>query len=163
MRTCHCLFFKKNNKVTALYKGSNGIEVLKFKGEKSVEFSDTYWNNWKNYSGYCNGDVTDFCFIYDDEMEVPEAYNTAQCRIEESIWTIEKIRSVSSLLDNRENMDIYDGDNQYVFSIIYSVKKNNKTVMFAKNINKSDMVEKKEDESELTPFIQYYVDKAKGE
>lgn len=163
MKKCHCLFFKRDNKITALYKGNSGIEVLRFRGEISVEYTNSYWNDWKNYSGYCKGDMTDFCFIYDAEMELPEEYRTAQCDINESIWTVEKIKGVSSLLDAIENIDIYDESNQYILTITNSVRKTNKIVMFSKNINKSDVIDKQEEEGELTPFIQYYVDKAKGE
>lgn len=163
MRKCHCLFWKQNNKIAVIYKGNNKMDVLKIKGEVFIDYTEDFWGLWKDYSGYCKGDMTDFCFIYDKPMEIPEEYQTMSCDLNDSIWTIEKIRSVSEMLQLTNDVDICNENNEYIMTLSNQNRKKAKTVLFSKNINMSNMIKEDETIGELTPFIQYYIDKEKGE
>lgn len=163
MRTCHCLFWKQDNKIATIYEGNTTGNLLKFKGESFVTYANDFWKLWKEYSGYCKGDMTDFCFIYDRPMEIPEEYQTMSCELNDSIWTVEKIRSVSELLQLTNAVDICNENNEYILTLSNQNSKKAKTVLFSKNINMSNMIKENETIGELTPFIQYYIDKEKGE
>ena len=120
MRICHCLFWKQNNKIAVIYKGNNKMDVLKIKGEVFIDYTEDFWELWKDYSGYCKGDLTDFCFIYDKPMEIQEEYQVESCDSNNSIWTIEKIRSVSEMLQLTNAIDICNENNEYIIEEIKS-------------------------------------------
>lgn len=156
MRTCHCLFWKQNNKIAVIYKGNNKMDVLKIKGEVFIDYTEDFWDLWKDYSGYCKGDLTDFCFIYDKPMEIPEEYQVESCDSNNSIWTVEKICKVFEMLQLTKVMDIYDENNDYIMTLPNQSSKSGGKALFSKNINISSII--KEDKREEPAFIKYYRD-----
>ena len=163
MRTCHCLFWKQDNKIVTIYEGHNGMNPLKFKGELFVDYANDFWELWKEYSGYCKGDLTDFCFIYDKPMEIPEEYQTISCDLNDSIWTVEKVRSVSEMLQLTNVIDICNENNEYIMTLSNQNSKKPKIILFSKNINMSKSIKEEKVTGELTPFIRYYTSRKKGD
>ena len=65
MSVCHYLFWIENNKITAVLNKGNAFEIIKFGGNKSIEYKEDFWSTWQEYAGFLKNDHIDFCFVFD--------------------------------------------------------------------------------------------------
>ena len=91
MNILRYLFWFKDNEVTAVRCDSKGMSIDKFDGKLTVPFDDTYWQEWKEYSGMESGNKVDFCCIYDQKPTIKEELEAAQCDDKEAAWSRAKI------------------------------------------------------------------------
>ncbi|MBQ7568229.1 hypothetical protein IJT17_05415 [bacterium] len=106
MTIFHCLFWIKDNNISALLYDSGRLEQLKIGGERAVPLTDSYWKEWKEYSGMCRDDRTDFCLIYDKKTQPAEEFLSSQCDSQDCIWCRRRIKEAVELLEIQEPTEI---------------------------------------------------------
>ena len=106
MKIIHSLFWIQNNKITSMLYETGSLKIIKFGGYKTSDFTEAYWDNWKDYAGMCSEDKIDFCLIYDKEPETDESLMSAQCESKDCIWSRIKIEEASKLLEIKEPTEI---------------------------------------------------------
>ena len=106
MNIIHCLFWIRNNTVSSLLYEANGLRILKIEGKKAVPFDKSFWKEWIGYAGFCQGDRTDFCFVYDEEPVCDESLTEQQCDPNDCIWSVSRIQSAAERLAIEEPTEI---------------------------------------------------------
>lgn len=100
MSVCHYLFWLENNKITAVLNKGNSFEIIKFGGYTFVEYTKDFWEMWQEYAGFLKDDLTDFCFVFDNECpQVSEYLKGRECPENECIWDKYAIQKVANMLD----------------------------------------------------------------
>ena len=159
MTIFHCLFWIKGNMITSLLYEAGTLNVLKFKGRKTVPLTDVFWDEWKEYAGMCHGDTTDFCLIYDEKPVLNDALMSAHCENTECIWSRNKIDEAVKVLEVTEPTEIRNENGMLLVKAgcFLNVRKENIVTMTAQ-YRKAD---KDTEETELLPeqmtaLIKYY-------
>lgn len=163
MNIRHCLFWFKNNTVTAVLKKNNDMSVMRFRGNETIPFTEKYWDDWCEYAGLCSNDKTDFCLIYDNMPDVSDRLMSMQCEPSESIWNGIKIQKVISMLNVAEPAEIRTESGELLCRAgsFRNADKADVSIMTARFINaeaesmKAEIM--KAETAEKTPLIQYYV------
>lgn len=164
MRIIHCLFWIKDNHITSLLYDSGKPELLKIKGYKAVPFTDTFWEEWCEYAGLCQGDKIDFCLIYDEKANVDETLMHEQCEEKDCIWSRNKIQEAVKVLEITEPVEIRNENGMLLAKAgsFLNVRKEDILLMTAwyRKANKDDeetviLLEQK------TPFIKHYMGELK--
>ena len=159
MTIFHCLFWIKGNMITSLLYEAGTLNVLKFKGRKTVPLTDVFWDEWKEYAGMCHGDTTDFCLIYDEKPVLNDALMSAHCENTECIWSRNKIDEAVKVLEVTEPTEIRNENGMLLVKAgcFLNVRKEDIVTMTAQ-YRKAD---KDTEETELLPeqmtaLIKYY-------
>ena len=160
MNIIHCLFWIRNNTVSSLLYEANGLRILKMEGKKAVPFDESFWKEWIGYAGFCQGDRTDFCFVYDQEPVCDESLTGQQCDPNDCIWSVSKIQSAAELLAIKEPTEIYAerGSLLTKTGLFLNVKPEDVVPLKARYL-KAVREARSEDASpeKQTPFIEYYM------
>lgn len=160
MNIIHCLFWIRNDTVSSLLYEANGLHIMKIGGKKAVSFTNSFWKEWIGYAGFCQGDRTDFCFVYDKEPICDESLMGQQCDPNDCIWSVSKIRSAAELLEIKEPTEIYTESGSLLTKngIFLNVKAEAVALMKVRYY-KAVREAQPEDASpeKQTPFIEYYM------
>lgn len=108
MNICHCLFWIKDNKISAVLCQNEKLCLMKFGGNMSVEYTADFWENWRDYSGFLKTSLTDFCFVYDELPYISEYFNGKECPSDKCVWNRYKIQSVADMLDILQPTQIFN-------------------------------------------------------
>lgn len=92
--------------ITSLLYDAGTLNILKFKGRKTVPLTDTFWDECREYAGMCDDDTTDFCLIYDKKPILNEALMSTQCESTDCIWSRNKIYEAVKVLEVTEPTEI---------------------------------------------------------
>lgn len=161
MNIRHCLFWFQNNTVTAILKKNTGMEIMKFRGNETIPFTESYWNDWIEYSGLCRNDKTDFCLIYDIEPTVSEKLLNMQCESASSFWNRIRIQKVLQMLEISASTEIRL-ENGELLCRTGSSRKADMQKMTAKFMNADlETAPSAPETVKKTELIQYYVSKLK--
>ena len=165
MGVWHYLFWLENNKITAVLNKGNSFEIIKFGGNRSIEYTENFWEMWRDYAGFLKDDFIDFCFVFDDECpQVSEYLKMRECPENECIWDQYAIQNAVNMLGIRQPTQIFNENGVCIV----------KTGSF-RNIDKSDIIklaavyrnsekeifEEKSETAEMTPFIEDMLTKLK--
>ncbi len=98
MEIYHYIFWIQNNLISAVNYNGGRMEILKIGGRASVQLTDDYRKIWSDYAGMCDGDKTDFCFIYDKKITPADDFPFLPCDDKDCIWSRTKIEKTAELL-----------------------------------------------------------------
>lgn len=155
----HCLFWCENNMITALLSKNGSLQLMKFGGRLTIPFTEKYWDEWIEHSGFCSDDQTDFCIIFDEEPFVPEKLLAAQCGSSDSIWSRAKIQKAVEIL-GIDTPTVLRTENDALICRIGSSRHGFAcTTLTAKFVHAENETEKTDEPAEMTPFIQYNLEK----
>lgn len=144
--------------VSVLYQ-SDGFHIMKMGGRKAVPLTDSFWHEWKEYAGMCEGDKTDFCIIYDDKPVISENLLNEQCDSKYCIWNRNKIESAVKLLEIKEPTEIRNENGILLLKAGYfmNVKKEDIVLMKAWYMKSDKEAEWQETSPhKQTTLIKYY-------
>ena len=159
MDILRCLFWIKNNMVVSVLYQSDGFHIMKMGGRKAVPLTDSFWHEWKEYAGMCEGDKTDFCIIYDDKPVISENLLNEQCDSKYCIWNRNKIESAVKLLEIKEPTEIRNENGILLLKAGYfmNVKKEDIVLMKAWYMKSDKEAEWQETSPhKQTTLIKYY-------
>lgn len=165
MNICHYLFLIENNKITAVLNKGNNFEIIKFRGNNSVEYKDDFWEMWKEYAGFLKNDFTDFCFIFDDEMPcVSEYLKNRECPDNECIWDKYRIQSAIDSLDISRPLQIFNENGMRIaqtgsFRNIEDSDIIRLTAVYRNS--EKNIIPDESEPTETTPFIEEMLEKLK--
>ena len=162
MTVCHCLFWIKDNKVTSVLAQKDSIEIMKFGGNETIEYTEDFWNTWKEYSGFTKSTMTDFCLVFDEQITVPKDLTDKPCAPEDCIWNSRRIQKVVEMLGIQSTTRILDKEERCVAHVgsFRNIEKDGVLTMFVDyqySLQEDDSIEEQAEESapvEMTPFIQ---------
>ena len=162
MNIRHCLFWFQNGTVTAVLKKSSGMEILRFRGDEAVLFTDGYWEQWIDYAGLCGSDKADLCFIYDSEPAVPEELLSRQCDPSDGIWSGRKIEKVLKMLNISEPAEVRTESGERLCRVgpyrsARSPDIRTMTARFVSAETETDGIGA--EPAEMTPIVRHYVKK----
>ena len=162
MNVRHCLFLYQKGNVTAVLIKNNVPQLMKIKGSSTIAFTENYWDGWIEYAAFCEGDKTDFCIIYDNELTVPDKLTEATCDEQFCIWNRELIIKAMKSINVTSPVEVRTEKDDFVCKAGALRKSDKFTVLTAKftNAEKEAAVTDKETSTE-TPLIQYYSEKFK--
>lgn len=106
MSVHHCLFFIRNNKVTAVLCKNHEMSIMKFDGYNERTLDAAYWNDWCEYRGVCREDETDLCFVFDAKPEISQRLKEQSVKCG-TIWNKETIESALNILSVGESAAVY--------------------------------------------------------
>lgn len=164
MKVCHCLFWIQNNKITAVLKGSS-FEIIKFRGNNSIEYKADFWEMWQDYAGFLKDDSTDFCFVFDGEMPCVSGYlKNRQCPDDECIWNRYSIQNVADMLEISKPTQISNENGVHIaragsFRNTSDADIVNMTAVY-RNAEKN-IVSEESEPTEIIPFIEEMLEKLK--
>ena len=144
--------------VSVLYQ-SDGFHIMKMGGRKAVPLTDSFWHEWKEYVGMCEGDKTDFCIIYDDKPVISENLLNEQCDSKYCMWNRNKIESAVKLLEIKEPTEIRNENGILLLKAGYfmNVKKEDIVLMKAWYMKSDKEAEWQETSPhKQTTLIKYY-------
>lgn len=158
MTIFHCLFWIKGNMITSLLYEAGTLNVLKFKGRRTVPLTDVFWDEWKEYAGMCHGDTTDFCLIYDEKPVLNNALMSAHCENTECIWSRNKIDEAVKVLEVTEPTEIRNENGMLLVKAgcFLNVRKEDIKTMTAWYIKAEKDDAENEKLSKSTAFLRYY-------
>lgn len=158
MSVYHYLFWKNKNKITAILKNTNDFEIIKIGGNCATEYTDDYWDKWREYAGFLKDDQIDFCIVFDDECpKIPKELQARECSDEECIWDKYMIQRGGEIMDIVCPTRIFNKEGCCIakFGSFRGVEDSGISNFFAvyRNSNK-DFITKKSESNEITPFIE---------
>ncbi len=162
----HCLFLFWKGTVMAVLRKKEGMEVMTFRGEQKIASDASYWENWKDYAGFCKGNLTDFCLVYDREPSVPENLAEAQCAPQDTIWYPTRIQEALELCGTLkyEYVEIQNEKGESLFrmgSKAYN-KSRERTVLAARYPQAAQKVAGADaDPGRQTPLVRHLVEEAR--
>jgi len=164
MNIIHCLFWFKNNRVTAVLYKNRKMEVMKFGGNNYIDFTSNFWSEWCDYSGFIKSDLADFCIVYDEKPFVSEELLDRKCPAYKSIWYKDNINRAIEIIGIREPAEIYKENGYLLFKIgsFYNIEQKDTAVMTVEYVNADNEEEEEEtgeETIEITPFIKDMVKK----
>lgn len=163
MGVCHYLFWIKDRKITSVLKKGDKFEIIKFGGNTSVEYNEEFWDMWQEYAGFIKNDVTDFCFVYDDEKpQVSEHLKDRECSDEECIWNKYFIQDAINLLGIKYPAAVFDENGVCVAKAGNFInKKEDDVIKLKASYRKSEQAVLKDvsEKIEMTPFIEEMLQK----
>lgn len=107
MSVHHCLFWIRDNKITSILVSGDKFEIMKFGGYEDIEYTEDFWEEWKDFSGFSKSSQTDFCLIYDNKVSISEDLRTRECPLNECVWNRYNIQKAVDMLDIRKATQIY--------------------------------------------------------
>lgn len=159
MNILHCLFWIKDNMIASLLYQSDGFHIMKIGGRKAVPLTDSFWHEWTEYAGMCEGDKTDFCVIYDDKPVISENLLSEQCDSKYCIWCRNTIESAVKLLEIKEPVEIRNENGTLLLKAghFMNVKKEDISLMKAWYLKSDKEAELQETSPhKQTTLIKYY-------
>lgn len=172
MTVCHCLFWIKDNKVTSVLAQKDSIEIMKFGGNETIEYTEDFWNTWKEYSGFTKSTMTDFCLVFDEQITVPKDLTDKPCAVEDCMWNSRRIQKAVDMLGVQYATKILNEEGKCVactgtFRNIGEGDVQAMSANYRPALQENESCEGDEDENEndapvnMTPFIKEQLDKLK--
>ena len=152
----HCLFWFENNRITAVMFYDGEKKPILIGGKSSVEYTNVYWNEWKEHSGCCLDDMIDFCIIYDKEIAVPHELQKRCCKNSESVWNTVLISRIVDEIVSGQVTEYYSKDGKFIFQTGISNKADSIRKMGISFMNIEKEIEVIEESKDKTPLILYY-------
>lgn len=161
----HYLFYIKDNQITAINYSSDKYSILKIKGNNSIPFTENYWQIWREYSGICEGEKTDFCYIYDTEPQEDEKLINAQCDNKDCFWNRNRIEDAVRMLHISEPTEIRNYSNGALLVKAGSFRNVKENEIIKLKVWFTEIEEVTEEVTtatgEITPFIDHYINELK--
>lgn len=164
MNICHCLFWIENNKITSVLNTSDGLEIMKFGGNETIEFTDEFWECWRDYSGFLKTSLTDFCFVYDEAPCIAEDLKDKECPPNECVWNRNKVQSVAELMGIVQPTLIFNENGVRIAQAgsFRNIKQEDIISLTAVYRNSENEINENESApAEITPFIEGILEKLK--
>lgn len=164
MNICHCLFWIENNKITSVLNTSGGLEIMKFGGNETIEFTDEFWECWRDYSGFLTTSLTDFCFVYDEAPCIAESLKDRECPPCECVWNRNKVQKVAELMGIVQPTLIFNKNGVRIAQAGSFRNSKQEDIISLTAVYRNSENEIKENESvpaELTPLIEEMLEKLK--
>ncbi|MGN0482095.1 MAG: hypothetical protein ACI4HI_00945 [Lachnospiraceae bacterium] len=162
MKICHCLFWIKDKKIISVLAKKNGFEIMKFEGNACIEYTEDFWDKWKEYAGFLKTSQTDFCLIYDEKTNISEALSARECPRSECVWNRYMIQSVVERMQIDTPIQIYDEKGIRIAQTGNFRKKSEGEIVrmtASYRTDNEEAFEEKTETRERTPFIQYMIEK----
>ena len=155
MNIHHCLFWIKNNRITAVVYKNGSLEIMQFNGYPDNPLNEDYWNDWKEFRGFCTGDKTDLCFVYDNKPDMPKQLLEAQCDSVSAVWCRNNIQSVLEFLCVTEPTEIFSENGVLLMKAgcFRHAQKESVSRMTALYVNAQNECTVNKEQAEITPFI----------
>lgn len=104
-----CLFIQAENQITTVLYENKKYILIKFDGEISTPYDSSFWDRFKKYTAYIDGQNNDFCFLSDSEIwELPQWI--LNHRVTPTVWSVEKIQQALSNISYRNNLYLRDNN-----------------------------------------------------
>lgn len=166
MGVCHYLFWIESNKITAILNHGKSFEIIKFGGNKSIEYKEDFWETWQEYSGFLKDDFIDFCFVFDIRCpKLPDYLKARECSENNCIWDKYMIQNALNILEKAYPVQVYNENDMCIAKIgsFRNIVKSDilKFKAIYRNSKKEIMEEVKEKDFKITPFIENQLKKLK--
>lgn len=93
------LFFIKNEEIAVFRLFGEQIVPLKKDGNIFFKVEEDFWEWWKDTIDYVDGDILDFCFVWDKELQIISQSPFFICNSTNSVWNSQSMLNVLNFVD----------------------------------------------------------------